>query len=72
MSKSKEPDNEELVFIAMKSIWIMEGQIQTIESFMADPPAKEVSMAMLRDLRANRTKLERLVESYRTEPDTYE
>jgi hypothetical protein len=69
---SKEMSNEELVFTAMKSIWIIEGQIQTLEAYLENPPTKETSMAMLRDLRGNRSKLEKLVETYRAEPDTYE
>ena len=57
-------DGEALVFIAMKDLWIMEGQIACLESFLADPPTKEASMAMLRELRGKRTKLEKAVELY--------
>ncbi len=48
----------------MKGLWIMEGQIQTLEAYLADPPTKEASMAMLRELREKRERLERLVEEY--------
>ena len=63
-NKNKELDREELLFIAMKSLWIMEGQVQTLEAYLAAPPSKEESMAMLRALREKRSSLERLVEEY--------
>ena len=61
---SKEPTDPELIFRAMKGLWIMEGQIQTLEAYLADPPTKEASMGMLRELREKRESLERLVGEY--------
>lgn len=59
---SNEPTDQDLIFRAMKGMWIMEGQIKTLEAYLADPPTKEESMAMLRELREKRASLERLVE----------
>lgn len=58
-----EPDLAELLLRAVKDLWSIEGQIVCLESFLANPPTKEMSMAMLRDLRLKRAELERAVDS---------
>ena len=61
---NKELDGEELIFIAMKDLWSLEGMIQCLESVLAEPPNKEGLLAMLREMRQRRSQLEDAVEKY--------
>lgn len=59
---SKEPDDETLIFMAMKDLWSLEGMIQILESILAEPSSKEDMMAMLREMRKRRKGLEKAIQ----------
>lgn len=63
---SKELSAQEITFMAIKDLWSMEGMISCLESVLADTPTKEAMMAMLRDMRAQRGKLEDAVKEFTT------
>jgi hypothetical protein len=53
-----------LIFSAMKDLWIMEGQINCLESVVSEMPPRQTILAMLRELRDQRDTLENAVEEY--------
>ena len=64
--KDKEPSAQEITFQAMSDLWAMEGMIKILEAILAKPASKEEMMAMLREMRESRGKLEDAVKEFTT------
>lgn len=64
--KEKEPSAQEITSRAMKDLCAMEGMIQILEAILAEPASKVEMMAMLREMRESRRKLEDAVQEFTT------